>query len=133
MITYLDGRGDQPVDPGYGVTPPMYPSHGLPGSPGYPSQGLPGSGGHPSHPIAGFPPGAVQLPVFPFDPTEKPDQGLPGEEAPDQGLPGQGGRPPKPTQPIYPTPGGRYLVKWLACVGLILVPDNSLPQTPEPK
>jgi hypothetical protein len=43
-----------------------------------------------------------------------------------------------------PRPGRKYVVKWLACVGLILVPDNSLPgqggsidnelpETPEPK
>jgi len=114
MISFIDGGGGAP-------------DNTLPGSPTYPSQGLP--------------PGAVQLPVFPFDPSRpdhglppspgRPDQGLPGAPpAPDQGLPGGGAR---PSHPIAIAPGARFIVKWLQCYGLILVPDNSLPATPEPK
>jgi hypothetical protein len=114
LITFLGGGGGS-VD------------NTLPGSPAYPSHGLP--------------PGTVQLPVFPFDPTV-PDQGLPPGQpgAPDQGLPP--GQPGTPTHPIagggYPShqpivPGKRFIVKWLACSGLILVPDQGLPPTPEPK
>ena len=124
VITFMDDSGNRPDNslPGYGR-----PDQGLPGGPVYPSHGLP--------------PGAVQLPVYPFDPTI-PDQSLPG--AP--GVPTQpiapGGQPPTPTHPIAgqpprPTqpiaPGGRFVVKWFACQGLILVPDNSLPPTPQPK
>jgi hypothetical protein len=61
----------------------------------------------------------VQLPVFPYDPTEKPDNSLPPYAA---------------QLPIVP--GRRYLVKYLACLGLILVPDHTLPTppgTPEPE
>jgi|SRR6188474_1575989 len=78
---------------------------------------LPGYGG--GHPSGGpvLPPGGVTLPVYPFDPT-RPDNSLPGGGQPDNSL---------------PSPGRRYIVKWLACSGLILVPDNSLPQTAEPK
>ena len=74
-----------------------------------------GQGGQvdPGYGVSAPPPGAVQLPVFPFDPT-KPDQGLPG---------GQGGH----VDNSLPVPGKKYVVKWLACHGLILVPDNSLP------
>lgn len=134
----LPGGGWSPVDPGFGRPGGGYPSHGLPGGPVYPSHGLPG-GGH-----------IALLPVFPFDPTDpgfgvgggRPDQGLPGEGGrpdnslpgsggrPDQGLPGQGGR---PSHPIQIVPGAKFVVKWLACQGLILVPDNTLPETPEPK
>jgi hypothetical protein len=81
------------------------PDNSLPTPPVYPSQGLPG-GGHIS-----------TLPVYPFDPTI--DNSLPG--AP----------PHVSTGPIVP--GRKFIVKWLACVGLILVPDNELPPTPEPK
>ncbi len=62
----------------------------------------------------------MTLPVFPFDPTV-PDNSLPVPPIP----------PPVATVPIRP--GARFVVKWLACHGLILVPDNSLPPTPEPK
>jgi hypothetical protein len=101
LITFMDGGGQ--ID------------NTLPGAPTYPSQGLP--------------PGAVQLPVFPFDPT-RPDQGLP----PAPGTPGT----PLPPSPGHPSgqpivPGKRFIVKWLACSGLILVPDNELPPTAEPK
>jgi hypothetical protein len=82
---------------------PLMPGNALPTPPMYPSQGLP-SGGHIS-----------TLPVYPFDPT----------------MPPVAGAPPVATNPI--APGHRYVVKWLACVGLILVPDNTLPATPEPK
>jgi hypothetical protein len=112
VITFL--TPDQPgIDnslPGGGGYPsqglpgaPVYPSNGLPGAPVYPSQGLPG-GGHIS-----------TLPVYPFDPT------VPSNELPDGG-----GHP--STMPIVP--GARFIVKWLACVGLILVPDNELPTAP---
>jgi hypothetical protein len=86
----------------------------------------------------GLPPGAVQLPVFPFDPTidnslpsggGRPDNTLPGSQpGVDNTLPGGGHI---SGQPIIP--GKKFIVKYLACVGLILVPDNSLPPTPEPK
>lgn len=128
IITFLDGGGggvDNTLPGG-----PVYPSHGLPGGPVYPSHGLPG-----------LPPGAVQLPVFPFDPT-LPDQGLPGSQPgvdntlpggappkPDQGLPPSG----RPSHPIAIVPGAKFVVKWLVCQGLILVPDNTLPPTPQPK
>jgi hypothetical protein len=73
-----------------------------------------GGGGTPTHPIQLPPPGqAVQLPVFPYDPTEKPDNSLPPYAA---------------QLPIVP--GRRYMVKWLACLGLILVPDHTLPGAP---
>lgn len=103
VITFYDEH--EPVDPGFGggIGSPVYPGHGLPTPPVYPSHGLPG-GGHIS-----------LLPVFPFDPT-KPDNELPsGGTRPDNDL---------------PAPGKKYVVKWLACQGLILVPDNSLPGTP---
>jgi hypothetical protein len=154
VITFLDSG---PVDPGYGQVgggnyPSQglpgggYPSQGLPGGPNYPSQGLPGSGARPDNSLPGFPGFPVHLPVYPFDPTDpgfgvgrppRPDQGLPGSGArPDQGLPGSqpgpdntlpsGGA--RPSQPIHEVhPGMRFAVKWLACAGLILVPDNSLP------
>jgi hypothetical protein len=96
-----------PSNPGVWPNPPVYPGQGLPPFPGRPDQGLPG-----------LPPYAVQLPVFPFDPT-LPDNTLPGGE--------------QPTPPIAIAPGARFIVKWLACAGLILVPDNSLPGGPEPK
>ena len=116
VITYLDESGGN------------YPSQGLPGIPGLPNNDLPGFPGRPSQGLPGLPPGAVQLPVFPFDPT-RPDNSLPVPGQPDQGLPGSQ---PRPDQGL-PMPGRRYIVKYLACVGLILVPDNSLPATPEPK
>jgi hypothetical protein len=109
----------------WGDADPLFPSNALPGG-GYPSQGLPGA---PAYPSQGLPPGAVQLPVFPFDPTEPPvatQPPMPGQ------LPSPGGPPPPvASQPI--APGGRYIVKWLACVGLILVPDHTLPPTAAPK
>jgi hypothetical protein len=93
-----------------------------------PDNSLPG--GAPGHPSQGLPPGAVTLPVFPFDPT-LPDQGLPPTTPPP--TPGQ----PLPTPPVRPSqpiaPGGRFVVKWFACHGLILVPDNALPPTAQPK
>jgi hypothetical protein len=122
MITFLGGRGDGAVDPGYGV----------PGG-GQIDNSLPGG--------IQLPPGAAQLPVFPFDPTidnslpggrpDRPDNSLPGGMPPrvDNTLPSGGNRPSH--QPIHP--GAKFVVKWLACVGLILVPDNTLPSTPQPK
>jgi hypothetical protein len=99
IITFLDGQVDNSLP-----LPPVYPSQGLPGFGGRPDQSLP--------------PGAVQLPVYPFDPT-LPDNSLPGPQpGPDNGL---------------PVPGRKYVIKYLACKGLILVPDNTLPGTPEPK
>jgi|SRR6186713_1516660 len=90
------------------------PDNSLPGTPVYPGNALPGTGGRPDNSL---PPGAVNLPVFPFDPTV-PDNTLPGNGYPSTG-------------PIVP--GRKFIVKWLACTGLILVPDNSLPETAEPK
>ena len=102
MITFMDNG---PVDPGFGVPNPGRPDNSLPGY-GHIDNSLPG-GGH-----------ITTLPVFPFDPTVRPDNELPS-----------GGYP--SGQPIVP--GRKFIVKWLACYGLILVPDNELPQTPEPK
>jgi len=147
LITFLDNNSGG------------YPDNSLPGG-GYPSQGLPGS---PNYPTGGpiLPPGGVTLPVFPFDPTDpgygqgrpgnRPDNSLPGRpNRPDNSLPGSGGRPDnslpgssnRPSNEL-PCPGKKYVVKWLACQGLILVPDNELPsggspdqelpETPEPK
>jgi hypothetical protein len=76
-----------------------------PGAPVYPSGG----------PV--LPPGGALLPVYPFDPT-----------TPDNTLPGGGYPTPGPI-----VPGKKFIVKYLACTGLILVPDNTLPPTPEPK
>jgi len=113
MITFLDGSGGQ-ID------------NTLPGG-GYPS----------GQPI--IPPGGALLPVYPFDPT-RPDNSLPPSAGrPDNSLPTQPGHPDNSLpggghvsgQPIVP--GKRFVVKWLACSGLILVPDNELPATPEPK
>ena len=103
MITFLDGSGGPSID------------NSLPGggSGGRPDNALPGGGGHPWLP-GHLPPGGTTLPVYPFDPT-LPDGG--GE------YPGGG--------PIRP--GRKFVVKYLMCSGLILVPDNELPETPEPK
>ena len=100
-----------------------------------------GDGSRPDNSLpGGLPPGAVQLPVFPFDPTidnslpgsgARPDNSLPGSQpGVDNTLPGGSGGHPS-GQPIVP--GRKFIVKWLACVGPILVPDNTLPPTPEPK
>jgi len=102
------------------ATPPAYPGHGLPGGGGHPGHDLPGGGGHPS---TGLPPahiggGPIYLPVFPFDPTKPVEPDAPPR--PDAG-------------PVPIAPGGRFVVKWLACHGLILVPDNALPPAPAPK
>jgi hypothetical protein len=111
IITFTDGQGGS-ID------------NTLPGAPAYPSHGLP--------------PGAVTLPVFPFDPTidnsipgsgGRPDNTLPPGGTIDNTLPGQPGY--GTGQPIVP--GKKFIVKYLACTGLILVPDNSLPPTPQPK
>ena len=108
--------------PGLGIgggpaTPPAYPSHGLPGAPVYPSHGLPG-GGYPSNDLPGMPPhvggGPIYLPVFPYDPTKPVD--------PDKPTP----TPPPVTWP--PAPGAKFVAKYLACVGLVLVPDVPTPQ-----
>jgi len=105
IITFIDGQGGN------------YPDQGLPGVPVFPDNTLPG-GGLVNRPDNSLPPGATTLPVFPFDPTI--DNSLPGAPPPmpDQGL---------------PRPGRKYVVKYLACKGLILVPDNSLPPTAETK
>ena len=106
LITYLDGSGGVPDNSLPGVSGPVDPGYGRPVYGGRPDNSLPG-GGHIS-----------TLPVFPFDPTI-PSNELPGEQ-PEAGN-------------ELPRPGKKYVVKWLACHGLILVPDNSLPATPEPK
>jgi hypothetical protein len=108
MITFLSGP--DAVDPGYGQGAP---------SPGYPTTGPIYGGGHPGNALPGG--GHITtLPVFPFDPTLSPDNELPGDSG---NVPSN----------ELPRPGKRYVVKWLACQGLILVPDNSLPETAEPK
>lgn len=91
---------------------------GAPGIPGAPDNTLPGAPPYPGNALPGAPGAPVHLPVYPFDPT-----------APDNALPGA----PPTVDNSLPVPGKRYVVKWLACVGLILVPDNSLPPTPQPK
>ena len=104
IITFTDDGGG------------MRPDNSLPGSPAYPSGGP-------------LPPGGALLPVYPFDPT-LPNQGLPGSQpGMDNTLPGQPGY--GTGQPIVP--GKKFIVKYLACTGLILVPDQSLPPAPEPK
>ena len=103
LITFLDSQGG------------LLPDNSLPGGvPGRPDNSLPGGQG--GRPDQGLPPGAVTLPVFPFDPTI------------DNSLPGGGGGTPDQGIPIRP--GKKFVVKWLACHGLILVPDNSLPTPP---
>jgi len=144
VITFLDGSGNYPDNSLPGFTPPVDPGYGQ-GRPGY----------RPDNSLPGLPPGAVTLPVFPWDPTidnslpsgGRPDNSLPGGGRPDNSLPGggnidnslPGGRPGRPDNSLpgggvpdqgLPRPGLRYVVKWLACVGLILVPDNSLPNSP---
>jgi len=94
------------------------------GSGAGPDNTLPSAPVYPGH---GLPPGSITLPVFPFDPT-LPDQTLPGAPTPGQPLPIP---PVRPSQPI--APGGHFVVKWFACHGLIMVPDNTLPPAPEPK
>lgn len=94
-ISWTDGESG-PVDPGYGHHPPVDPGYGHGGG-FHPSNALPG-GGHIS-----------TLPVFPFDPTLKPDNEL-------------------PTPPVDPgygviQPGSKLVVKWLCGVGLIGVPQ----------
>jgi hypothetical protein len=147
MITFLDGGG--PVDPGFGGGLPAgggRPDNSLPGGGGYPSTGPIYGGGHPGNALPGG--GHIALlPVFPFDPTDpgfgvgggrpdnslpgsggRPDNSLPGSGGrPDQGLPGSGGRPDNSLPHPGIVPGAKFVVKWLACQGLILVPDNSLP------
>lgn len=81
------------------------------GSGNFPDNSLP-SGGRPDNSL---PPGATQLPVYPFDPTIDNSLPTPPGGHVDNGL---------------PVPGKRFIVKYLACKGLILVPDNSLPGTP---
>jgi len=104
IITFLE-PGDPQFPDNSLPGQPVYPGNALPGRPTYPSNELPG-GGHIS-----------LLPVYPFDPT-RPDAGLPPSGGnPDQGL---------------PRPGKKFVVKWLACQGLILYPDNALPTTPPP-
>lgn len=126
VITFVDGPAGA-VDPGYGVGGwGGHPSTG-PVWGGHPDNSLPGYG-HPSHPLPGG--GHISLlPVFPFDPT-RPDNSLPGSQpGVDNSLPGSSARPDNE----LPRPGKRYVVKWLCGSGLILVPDNELPATPEPK
>jgi hypothetical protein len=90
--------------------PAGLPDNTLPSAPVYPGHALP-------------PPGSIAtLPVFPFDPTA-PDNTLPGSQpGVDNTLP-----------PVQIKPGARFVIKWLACTGLILVPDNTLPPAPAPK
>ena len=103
--------------------------YGQGGGGNYPSTGPIYGGGHPGNALP--PAGSIgTLPVFPFDPT-RPSNELPGDQpGMDNSLPGQGGR---PSQPIQLHPGLKLVVKYMACHGFIAVPDNELPQTPEPK
>jgi hypothetical protein len=133
LITFLDGRPVDPgygqPSPEYPSQGPGFPTHpiapggggghpwlpgmigrprpdqGLPG--GHPSHGLPGGGfpgqGYPDQGLPGAPPTAIQLPVFPSDPSQPPD-------------------PNKPTQPIYIEQGRKFEVKWSVHYGWILVP-----------
>jgi len=125
IITFLDGDGGNSPDqglPGYGRPDNSLPGGGGPTDPGY---GRPSFGGRPDNSLPGtWPPGIATLPVFPFDPT-LPDNTLPGQPT----YPTGGGG-----TPGYdlPKPGRKYVVKWLACYGFILVPDNSLPGGPPP-
>lgn len=82
------------------------------GSGGFPDNSLPSAPGRPDNSL---PPGATQLPVYPFDPTIDNSLPVPPGGHVDNGL---------------PVPGKRFIVKYLACKGLILVPDNSLPGAP---
>lgn len=101
IITFVDGRD-------------IGPDNSLPGGQGgRPDQSLPGSQPGIDNSLPAQPGVPVQLPVYPFDPT-----------APDNTLPG-GSPPHGSTMPIVP--GARFKVKWLACKGLILVPDHALP------
>jgi hypothetical protein len=89
----------------------------LPGAPVFPSQGLPvvpgvwPGHGRPDNSLPGLPPESIQLPVLPFDPT-----------VPDNTLP-------VPPTVWPPRPGHKFVAKWIACHGLVLVPDNSLPDS----
>jgi hypothetical protein len=109
IITFMEGGDlspDQSLPGGGGGYPsggPVFP--GRPVDPGYGRPSLPGSIG--------------TLPVFPFDPS-RPDNSLPGPQ-------------PTPTPPITLHPGLKLVVKWVACYGFIGVPDQGLPDTPEPK
>jgi hypothetical protein len=124
--------GGWPVDPGFGQRPPVDPGYGRPG------------GGRPDNSLPSIPPPGhvATLPVFPWDPTVDnslptppvgPDQSLP--PTPDNTLPGQGSTPGRPDNslPGQIKPGAKFVVKWLCGVGLILVPDQSLPPTAQPK
>jgi len=111
LIQFLDGADGPSIDntlPGY--------------IGGRPDNSLPG--GRPVRPDNGLPvgpPGSIgTLPVFPFDPTVGPDNELPGPQ-------------PTPTPPIQVHPGLKLVVKWVACLGFIAVPDNSLPDSAQPK
>jgi hypothetical protein len=129
------GSGGHPWLPGHlgGARPDQglpgggYPSQGLPGSGARPDQGLPGGGGHPS---TGLPP------VYPSQGLPKPPSGghpwLPGAI-------GGGAPPDRPINlPVYPPEGSnlpatdlRFVLRWLACHGWVLVPDGT--PDPEPK
>ena len=80
----------------------------LPSHPVHPWLPAGGSGNRPDN--------SLPLPVFPFDPTVGIDNTLPTP-------------PPAVVKPWPPRPGDKFIVKYLACKGLILVPDNSLPAT----
>jgi hypothetical protein len=125
LITFLDGglhpdnalpgQGLNPVDPGFGVRPPVDPGYGRPGyGGGYPSHGLPGSGNYPSH-----------QPVFP---PVGPDNTLPeGGEEPVVSLPiilPEGGN--KPVRPET-----RFELKYSVRFGWVLVPSQD--ESAQPK
>lgn len=106
IITFLDNEGRPSNELPGYGGGPVDPGYGRPSYGGRPDNTLPG-GGH-----------IATLPVFPFDPTR------PSNELPEVPV-------------IWPPrPGQRFVIKWLACTGLILVPDNSLPtggEEAEPK
>jgi len=112
MITFLDGRGN-PVDPGYGQEVPVG------GWGGRPDNSLPGYGRPDNSLPRPLPPGSIgTLPVFPFDPTI--DNSLPTPPA-------------TVTPPIQLHPGLKLVVKWVACLGFVAVPDQELPEHAQPK
>ena len=123
--------GGGPVDPGFGVRPPVDPGYGRP------AWGV----GHPSHPIAGVPP------MYPSGQPVPPGWG--GGQPPHPWLPGAigGGNYPSgqpiPPFPIVPPGGGGegsdgdvaisnpiaggHVVMWHPNYGFVLVPAGGLP------
>jgi hypothetical protein len=141
-----------PVDPGWGVSAPVYPSHGLPGAPVYPSQGLPWAPGHPSQglPSPGYPTtGPIYggghpsqgLPWAPGHPSTGPiyGGGYPSHGLPSTGHPshpiaipvpppsGAPGIPPEWTKPSTPP---EFVIVWVPGVGWVTAPLGQPPTKP---